>query len=513
MLFSPENEKLWDTWLVERDQVFYLFYIRISPQAGSSGALPKLGEGWDGISLATSTDLLHWTQHGPVLEKHPDAAWLGTGMIHRVGDRYVMNFSEERPAGQQTVSFAVSTDLYQWERLPEAHDLPADERWYQVSPSESADPLPRWDSLGVISPASDDEPYRAFICANATNTLPGQCGTLGLLESDDGYRWSARPPVIQPGLFPSYEVPEHVAINGRHYVLFSTNSTAGPRFDGRTVHPHSGTYYVVADQVEGPYRMPDTDPMLLGHRMLGPMLGTYVGRPFLTSSGELLLYHQWTSDYPRGSWGPPKRLVESGEHELALEYWPGCDRLKSTVLLSPSSLQLESLPTAGHVPVMEFAVRHAGIDVVNRGGASGVRVPLAEPAAETEFEGGRVVEARVRIDAGRGIGLWIGCRGTTAKTAVLLNASSQSVEIGKIAYHKDGASMTFDVMEARPLEMARGAARVVRLLYRRSFLDIYVDDSLVTSFTDRQVLDATEFGVYAELSDGRVDELTAWAMA
>lgn len=512
MLFSAWGEKLWDTWLVERDRVFYLFYIRIGPEAGKVGPAPKLGEGWDGISLATSTDLLHWDQRGPVLEKHPDAAWLGTGMIHRAGGRYVMNFSEERPAGEQVVSFAESSDLLTWKRMPESFDLRADESLYQRNPENSADPLPRWDSIGVVLPEPDRPTYLGMICANTVNSLPGQCGTLGLLESTDGVTWDARPPIVEPGLFPSYEVPEHVQFGDHHYVLFSTNSTAGPRFDARTVHPHSGTYYVVADQAEGPYRLPPGDPMLLGHRMLGPMLGTYVGRPFRTSTGEQLFYHQWTAQYPIGSWGPPKRLVERSDFTLALEYWAGTEALKSQLLLGESRIVLKPLPSAGRLPVMEFVADEDCVRVTNRGGAFCAAVDLAKPNHDSELSDGRIVEARVRIDRGRAIGIWAGMRGA-GKTAVSLNVQSSSVEIGTATYHKDGSSMTFDAIEVVPWGLDASVDYALRLIYRQSYLDIYIDDELVTSFVTAVPLNTTELGVYSEIADGQVGSMRAWSMA
>src|SRR5688500_17664718 len=216
MLFRPEHEQMWDTWLVSTGDTFYLFYIRISDSRDPNSPKPSLGEGWNGISMARSPDLLHWEEIGPVLEKHPDAAWLGTGIIHQVNGGYILNFSEERPVGYQVISFARSTDLLTWERMPEAYDLRPDGNFYQREQTESVDPLPRWDSLGVVEPAEGVTEYVSFICSNARNTLPGYCGTLGLLTSPDGLYWEQRPPVVAPGLFPSYEVPEHVAFGNRH---------------------------------------------------------------------------------------------------------------------------------------------------------------------------------------------------------------------------------------------------------------------------------------------------------
>src|SRR5436305_872022 len=83
--------------------------------------------------------------------------------------------------------------------------------------------------------------------------------TLGFLSSKDGLVWEQHPPVVAPGLFARYEVPEYIGFNGRHYVLFCTNSTAAPRFDPYAQGPHSGTYYVVSDSIRGPYVRPPGD--------------------------------------------------------------------------------------------------------------------------------------------------------------------------------------------------------------------------------------------------------------
>jgi hypothetical protein len=104
----PESDLLWDTWLVEHDGLCYLFYIRLPRSGGPDPATLTMGAGWDAVNLAASPELLHWTERGTVLEKDADAVWLGTEMIHRSGGTFVMNYSEERPAGQQTICFPTS---------------------------------------------------------------------------------------------------------------------------------------------------------------------------------------------------------------------------------------------------------------------------------------------------------------------------------------------------------------------------------------------------------------------
>ncbi|MBP8972295.1 MAG: hypothetical protein KBH93_00355 [Anaerolineae bacterium] len=517
MLYRPEEELLWDTWLVSDEGSYYLFYIRLSTSRSPSSPKPSLGDGWDGISLARSADLLHWEEMGPIFEMHPDAAWLGTGMVFRRGDRFVMTFCEERPVGCPVISFAESRNLLEWNRLPNDYDLRPDPRFYQVEQSESADPLPRWGDLSVAPPSNGQQHYLGFAVANARETLPGHCGTLGLLISDDGLTWEAQPPAIAPGIYPSYEVPEHVALGERHYILFSTNSTAGPRFDTRATGPHSGTYYVVSDCATGPYVKPPHDNLLLGQRDTPRLFGTYVGRPLRISDHEVLLYHQWTAKIPDGWWGPPKLLVERGPYQLGVDYWPGCDGLKAKLLArGVRGGQWKPLKAAGRVPVIEWADDGETIHAVNRGGTHGIvwQVPAGELSrSNTDLSDGRVLEMGMRIREGRGLGLWIG-RGAQARACgLLVNAASGAVEFGSFFFTKDGASWLFQPDERAEWPVVLGARHQVRVIFRRQFLELYIDGRFVHAYISADLFEPADLGFFAELAAGDFVAPAVWSMA
>jgi hypothetical protein len=512
VLFHPHSDLLWDTWLVEHDSLYYLFYIRVSASGPPDAAALTIGAGWDAVNLATSSDLLHWTEQGTVLTKDPEALWLGTGMIHRAGSQFIMNFSEERPRGHQVISFAASTDLRTWRRLPAGHDLRPDGVLYQADAGTSADPLPRWDSIGIIAPGGDREEYLGLLCADtASPARPGQCGVLGLLSSADGLSWTPRPPAAAPGLFPSFEVPEHVEINGRNYVLFSTNTTAGARFVPGDPVPQGGTYYVVSSAAAGPYVPPSGHPLLHGHRIPGREFGTYVGRPFVTSAGDLLFYHHWSAGGPDGWWGPPKRLTERAPWVLGLEYWPGCEALKAggteTVLTSEA---LRPLRPAGTVPVVDWTVTGADAHATNAGGAHGAR--WADPAPETDDNRGRVLETGIRIDSGRGLGLWVGYRANESMFVVSLNAASQQLELGTITWIKDGSSLSFHLEETVDWPLATGVTYQARLLVRHSFAELYLDDQLAKSFACRNELALGTHGFFCDLADGAFTAPRRWLM-
>lgn len=516
MLFHPQSDLLWDTWLIEHEELFYLFYIRLPRSADPRHPPGTMGAGWDAINLATSRDLLHWTERGTVLVKDPEAAWLGTGMIHRSGGRFIMNFSEERPVGQQVICFAASDDLLHWQRLPRDHDLRADGLLYQSDAARSADPLPRWDSIGVIPPAGPGDPYTGVLAADTQHPpLAGQCAVLGLLTSPDGVRWRPRPPATAPGLFPSYEVPEHVEISGRHYVLFSTNTTAGARFVPGDPLAQGGTYYVVADALCGPYVRPPVHPLLHGHRIAGREFTTYVGRPFTTSQGELLFYHHWAADPPDGWWGPPKRLVERRPHVLGLDYWPGCEALK--VAASEAGLTADAmrpLPSSGRLPVVTWTVSDGNLMSGNAGGAHAAQwfEDASEPGDAPE-PSGRIVETGLQIQRGRGLGLWVRYRASASMFVVSLNVETQQLEFGTMTWMRDGSSLNLQVEELVDYPLTAGVTYRVRLLIRHAFAEIYVDDQLVRSFVCREELEPSVLGFFSDLADGTFQDPRRWLIS
>jgi len=381
------------------------------PAAGPpDDSLLTMGAGWDAINLATSPDLLHWTEQGTVLEKDAEALWLGTGMIHRVGTQYVLNFSEERPRGHQVISFATSPDL-----------------------------------------------------------------------------------------------------RSRDYALFSTNTTAGARFVPGDPLPQGGTYYVVSESAAGPYVRPAGHPLLHGHRIAGREFGTYVGRPFLTSTGELLFYHHWTSGGPDGWWGPPKRLVEREPWVLGLDYWPGCETLKAAGTatgMTPPNLQ--PIRSAGAVPVVDWTVTGADLHAGNAGGAHGAQ--WADDAPASDDARGRIIETAIRIDAGRGLGLWVRYRASASMFVVSLNVASQQIELGTLTWIKDGSSLNFHLEELLNWPLAEGVTYQARLLVRHSFAELYLDDRLVKSFACREELAPAVHGFYCDVADGIFAAPQRWLM-
>jgi hypothetical protein len=85
----------------------------------------------------------------------------------------------------------------------------------------------------------------------------------------------------------------------------------------------------------------------------------------------------------------------------------------------------------------------------------------------------------VRIDAGRGLGLWVRYRANASMFVVSLNAASQQIELDTLTWIKDGSSLNFHLEELLDWPLAEGVAYRARMLIRHSFAELYLDDRLV----------------------------------
>ncbi|MCX6621481.1 MAG: hypothetical protein NTY38_10445, partial [Acidobacteria bacterium] len=130
--------------------------------------------------------------------------------------------------------------------------------------------------------------------------------------------WEYLPPLYVDAGFSDMEVPEPFEIRGRHYLLFS-NVRSRKSMSGRK--DAAGTYYVVSDRPEGPYRLMD-DSLLLGSG--NGRFDVYVGRT-LRVGGERLLYSQTVGGAV--SWSTLKVIRQRKDGSLFLAYWHGLDHL------------------------------------------------------------------------------------------------------------------------------------------------------------------------------------------
>lgn len=102
VLYPTEPYEIWggceDPRVVEIGEVYYLTYTAYDGH-------------WAKLTLATSTDLMHWEKHGPIIPW----PWSKAGAIldRPIGGKYFMYF------GDSSIWLAHSQDLLHWEVLPE----------------------------------------------------------------------------------------------------------------------------------------------------------------------------------------------------------------------------------------------------------------------------------------------------------------------------------------------------------------------------------------------------------
>lgn len=281
---SRATGNLWDTWLFQHEGEYFLYY------------LARCRAQWDNISMARSTDGIHWTELGRILSKGPGVTWMGTGSTWKSPGferdrKFQMNFSEWK-GPRQTIFFADSTNLVNWTRLGQEYEFVQDERWYEREG--------RWDCIWTL-PRAGGGLYGYWTATPKSETG----GRFGFGFSLDGVRWQALPPPKVAGVGEG-EVGAIEKIGNTYYLLFGT-----------------GGYMTTlrSEQPEGPFVATTKNPRLLaGH--------TYFARFFPSSSGLLVNHHSIARD-GEVYFGTLKstRVDESGT--LRLGWWPKNKQLKS----------------------------------------------------------------------------------------------------------------------------------------------------------------------------------------
>ncbi|MCR4414680.1 MAG: hypothetical protein NUV77_19875 [Thermoguttaceae bacterium] len=441
MFYKPRNldtGDLWDTWLLFHRGTYYLF------------ALAKSGANWDNFSLATSTDGAHWTEHGRILGKSDDAVWMGTGSTWRSprfdqDGRFFLNFSEWR-GPRQTIFFAQSDDLVQWNRLGREYEFVQDARWYE--------PTGRWDCIWTIArPGGGLYGY--------WTATPKRGPGPGFGQSADGVRWEALPPPELRGIAEHGEVGAVEPMAGRYYMLWGTQ--------GKMIT-------LVADRPEGPFAPARKNlDVLAGH--------TYFARFFPHPDGMLINHHAIARRTAPGELGTVyfgllKRAVVDAEGTLRLAWWPGNNALKHRpieVVLAPASASQTGLP--------------------------------AMLANTFPTDRGLVLEGTLRLPAPAGpaggavaCGLYIECR--DAKAAAILVGPAGLTRFGSIG--PDGSG--FQEEKRADRQMSPGPTARFRLCLRHGLVEFYLDDVLMECYS----LPELATGRLGLFDPAAVGELRAW---
>lgn len=488
MIFTPNIlSSLWDTWLYYEDDVHYLFYL----------ASTRLDRPWDSIGLATSSDGVHFEDHGLVIYKATDAEFLGAGHTWKAGDKYIFNFSERRN-GQLEIFFAESDDLFTWTRIPNEESVSRlDPEWYAEG-TEFSDQ--RWDNIWAIPDASG-EGFYGYVTAVAKDGPIGLRGTCASVTSKDGRVFTTGAPVIEPGVWGDKLEIGGVEKIGDQYFMFAAQAEIplGLRWSAHHAQAAGGVYVLRSDRQEGPFELdPRQKPVLVS----APQHFTYFSR-FYPAGEEMLSCHHTITPardianiYPKpGTYLAPLKRVVVDDGLLSFAWWDGNQALKGAELPVTSrqglGRGLASTPTIAD-GVLTFEA--------NAGGqlAFGEHFDLDKGIVfefDAEITGHPARQASVGLLIEHG-GAWTG-------TAMVADIDG-GFAIG--SYN----SYAFRAEDAKEFPLGdRG--QHWRLLIRETLVEVYINDAFVQAYT-LPVAGDGRLALIAESASVRVTGTKAWEM-
>ena len=270
-MFRLPDSWVWDSWHVadgDRHHLFFLFASRALHDPHARHFRASIGH-------AVSTDLTNWTRlpdavvHGVAGDVDEVATWTGSTVRGDDGLWYLYytGLSAAEYGFWQRITVAVSPDLMTWHKNSEVC-LEADPRWYEkLADRPAADEA--WRDPWVF-PDPDGDGWHMFITARAGQGRPSERGVVGHARSDDLLNWTVLAPATQPGYgFHQLEVTQTAEIEGRTVLVFCCfdhDLSAERRAAGQT----GGTWWAPATSLTGPFDLDRAGPLT------GP--GRYAGR-------------------------------------------------------------------------------------------------------------------------------------------------------------------------------------------------------------------------------------------
>jgi len=321
MIFRPiAGRRLWDTWLFPWENRYHLFFLESHHKNG------------DYVGHAISEDLIHWQALKSIQTRGSEGSWNSsttlTGcVVHHQGLFYMFVGAYD---DVECIGVYTSPDLETWQACPDNPILKPKGPYYCETCSPFIWPVD-WRDPDIVW-RQEDKHYHAVVCARLPKWGHDNTGAaLGHLRSKDLIHWEYLPPFATPGeYFFHTEVPSIFELGGRFYLAFNTASLGGIKIDTPSREHAIGSFYLVAERYEGPYKLPD-DPLLIGSGQ--GRRDACCARTIEYQGGRLLYHH---IDAKRPTWGSPKIVQTRVDGSLWLQYTPILEKLETETI--PTSL-------------------------------------------------------------------------------------------------------------------------------------------------------------------------------
>ena len=314
--------------------------------------------------------------------------------------------------------------------------------------------------------------------------LPDKRPCIARLTSRDLVHWEHQ----EPAAVPPQDAPVVSQCEVPEYFAMGGShyllfSCGGP-VDTSTRWQAKGTHYLISDRRAGRYTM-RPDSLLVGSA--SGQLDAYVGRTIDAESSRLLYYHNCG---PRPSLAAPKIIHQAGDGSLWAGYWKGISGLESEVLF-------EGIPPTTRMEKWR---------------SDGDELRCDSPEGRSHF----ILSADVRdfhltctvvVLSGDSCSLLFRFDEDSRRgAAFILNAEKGSLEIAEI----DGPEwLTRDSMS---FPTAYGSEYRLRLFARSEFVDGYIDDRLVFSVVLNNIPDSGRTGFEVQSASACFKEIRIAAL-
>ena len=323
--FPPDA--MWDTWIYQEGDEYHLFYMY--------GLMSK------DIGRAVSKDLIHWKTLPKIKNTSQPGDWdekgmRTTGWTVKVGNKYYMSYGTEGDDTGKPTSYLVSSDLMSWERFSGNPVL---------YPKEPYKVCRHWRDLASYFDQEEQQWHGYTFGFHEKTGRP----CIAHFTSKDYISWDYHEPVFiseqysrDNNGFIFLEAPSYFKMKDKHYIVFQSVRSKKDASSGRK--DCCGTWYLIGDNRDGPYRVPGK-PLLAGSGR--GRYDHYAAHTMMYEGQRLLYHHTWgdvanldrLDSHPGGvCLGTFKLVDQNDDGTLVLKYWDGLDKLEDKVLAEKDRL-------------------------------------------------------------------------------------------------------------------------------------------------------------------------------
>ena len=245
IFYKPKDGWVGDTIPFAHDDKFYIYYLH-DERKGNTQDEYGYRTSWN---LLITEDGVNVKDCGVVLPvgEYDDADYACyTGSVIEGSDgKFHMFYTAQNNYNPkyhrdgkplQYVAHAISTDLINWEKLPEL-TFGADERIYE--PFDWRDPFVFYNE--------EEKCFDMLLAARLRGASEKNGGCVGLCRSYDLLHWEAKEPFYNPESYMTHECPDLFKLGNKWYLVYST-------FSEKFV-----THYRMSDKLSGPWTSPIED--------------------------------------------------------------------------------------------------------------------------------------------------------------------------------------------------------------------------------------------------------------